>query len=142
MGMSASSSTITGAFIAIGAAILNAIGYTLQKKGHNKVNSFNRSSTGCKQKKIIQDKTWCIGMFIFIIGGLANALALYFAPQSVVLPLSAVTLVANTYAHILYFIHSIHVHNQSTKYIHKNYQNGPISKDPGGTYFGGAIHEN
>ena len=102
---SATASTIIGACIAITASILNAVGYTVQKKGHNQLNSYNRNNN--KQKKLYQEKTWCIGFGIFILGGIANAIALYFAPQSLVLPLSAVTLVANTYAHI---INSHHYH--------------------------------
>ena len=98
MPATATASTIIGACIAIVASILNAVGYTIQKSGHNKLNSYNRNNH--HQKKLWQEKTWCIGFAIFIAGGLANAIALYFAPQSLVLPLSAVTLVANTYAHI------------------------------------------
>lgn len=94
----ASISTIIGASIAIVASILNAVGYTLQKQGHNKLKAANRSnrSLGLKQKKILQEKTWCVGFSIFLLGGIANAMALYYAPQSLVLPLSAVTLVVNT----------------------------------------------
>ena len=101
MPVSATASTIIGACIAIAASILNAVGYTLQKDGHNKLKSYNRNNN--HQKKLFKEKTWCIGFWIFILGGLANAIALYFAPQSLVLPLSAVTLVANTYAHFTTF---------------------------------------
>eukprot|EP00483_Globobulimina_turgida_P010862 UN10883 len=96
MPFTATASTTIGAFIAIAASILNAIGYTLQKDGHNKLNSYNKLSPRGTRRKILSEKTWCIGFWIFIIGGIANAMALYFAPQSLVLPLSAITLVVNT----------------------------------------------
>eukprot|EP01084_Bolivina_argentea_P132288 233460_1 len=89
-----SSSTTIGACIAITASILNAIGFTLQKQGHNKLKQLNKDSP--RAKSMFSDKTWRIGFGIFLLGGLANAIALYFAPQSLVLPLSAITLVANT----------------------------------------------
>ena len=96
-----SGSTIIGACIAMLASILNAIGYTLQKEGHNKLNAYNKTkSRDDKKKGLFGEKSWCIGFWIYILGGLANAVALFYAPQSLVLPLSAVTLVANTYGHI------------------------------------------
>ena len=95
MAPSASSATIIGSCIAVTASILNAVGYTLQKQGHNKLKTHNKHND--EKKKLLTEKTWCIGFCIFLLGGLANAMALYYAPQSLVLPLSAVTLVANTY---------------------------------------------
>eukprot|EP01083_Nonionella_stella_P067204 177598_1 len=92
--LTASQSTTIGVCIAIAASILNAIGYTTMKQGHNKLKQCNRVSP--RTKSILSEKTWLIGFGIFIMGGISNAIALYFAPQSIVLPLSAVTLVANT----------------------------------------------
>ena len=97
----AASSTTIGALIAILASILNAIGYTIQKEGHNKL-KFHNKQVNERSKSILSEKTWCCGFGIFILGGIANAVALYFAPQSLVLPLSAITLVANTYVHIIH----------------------------------------
>eukprot|EP00485_Elphidium_margaritaceum_P023815 CAMPEP_0202712596 /NCGR_PEP_ID=MMETSP1385-20130828/43531_1 /ASSEMBLY_ACC=CAM_ASM_000861 /TAXON_ID=933848 /ORGANISM="Elphidium margaritaceum" /LENGTH=610 /DNA_ID=CAMNT_0049372683 /DNA_START=77 /DNA_END=1909 /DNA_ORIENTATION=- len=86
--------TIIGASIAIAASVFNAVGYTIQKKGHNRLKEYNKDKE--KKKKIIKEKTWAIGFGIYLIGGILNAVALFYAPQSLVLPLSAITLVVNT----------------------------------------------
>ena len=110
MTVTANLSTLIGAGIAIFASILNAVGYTLQKQGHNRLNKYNASLTAPEQKKkIISERIWVIGFSIFIVGGLANAMALYYAPQSLVLPLSAFTLVVNTYGHCTVFVHTLSV---------------------------------
>eukprot|EP01084_Bolivina_argentea_P220427 373576_1 len=50
-----------------------------------------------KERRYIQNKTWLLGFFLNgIVGSLLNIIALNYAPQSVVLPLSATTLVGNT----------------------------------------------
>jgi len=88
--------TIIGAIIAIAASIFNAVGYTVQKKGHNNLKIFNHDKPDSEKKKLIKEKTWATGFSIYLIGGLLNAVSLFYAPQSLVLPLSAITLVANT----------------------------------------------
>ena len=98
----AQTQTTIGAFIAIAASIFNAVGYTVQKMGHNKLKEFNKDKGDGEKKRLIKEKTWATGFSIYLIGGLLNAVSLFYAPQSLVLPLSAITLVANTYAHIVY----------------------------------------
>ena len=98
----AQTQTTIGAFIAIAASIFNAVGYTVQKKGHNKLKEYNKDLPDKEKKKLIKEKTWATGFSIYLIGGLLNAVSLFYAPQSLVLPLSAITLVANTYAHIIH----------------------------------------
>jgi len=96
--MDATTYTTIGAMLAIGAALLNAVGYTVQKKGHIRVKEHNKKAdaSGGPKKRLVRDKVWAIGFSVYLIGGLLNAVALFFAPQSLVLPLSAITLVANT----------------------------------------------
>lgn len=96
--MDATTATTIGAMLAIGAALLNAVGYTVQKKGHIRVKEHNKKAdeAGSPKKRLIRDKVWAIGFSVYLVGGLLNAVALFFAPQSLVLPLSAITLVANT----------------------------------------------
>lgn len=90
--------TTIGAMLAIGASIFNAVGYTVQKKGHLRLKEYNKDKSEHEKKRLIKEKVWAIGFSIYLVGGLLNAVSLFFAPQSLVLPLSAVTLVANTYA--------------------------------------------
>eukprot|EP00484_Ammonia_sp_Unknown_P021113 CAMPEP_0197036546 /NCGR_PEP_ID=MMETSP1384-20130603/14021_1 /TAXON_ID=29189 /ORGANISM="Ammonia sp." /LENGTH=627 /DNA_ID=CAMNT_0042466735 /DNA_START=142 /DNA_END=2025 /DNA_ORIENTATION=+ len=92
----ASADTTTGAMIAIAASIFNAVGYTVQKKGHNRLKEYNKDKTKEDRKRLINERIWAIGFAIYLIGGLLNAVALFYAPQSLVLPLSAITLVVNT----------------------------------------------
>eukprot|EP00484_Ammonia_sp_Unknown_P029764 CAMPEP_0197049678 /NCGR_PEP_ID=MMETSP1384-20130603/24761_1 /TAXON_ID=29189 /ORGANISM="Ammonia sp." /LENGTH=546 /DNA_ID=CAMNT_0042481993 /DNA_START=30 /DNA_END=1670 /DNA_ORIENTATION=- len=50
-----------------------------------------------KPKTYVSSKLWLLGFFLNgVVGSLLNILALNYAPQSVVLPLSATTLVGNT----------------------------------------------
>ena len=59
----------------------------------------NRSPSFKKQKKktYVKSKFWLLGFFLNgVVGSLLNIIALNYAPQSVVLPLSATTLVGNT----------------------------------------------
>ena len=103
--------TAIGAILAIGASIFNAIGYTIQKKGHNILKEYNQKHPSA-QKRLPQEKVWIMGFGVYLIGGLMNAVSLFFAPQSLVLPLSAITLVANTYMHILFKNTYIQTHTQ------------------------------
>eukprot|EP01084_Bolivina_argentea_P308056 532567_1 len=57
----------------------------------------NIDNSAIKKKKYIKNKLWLLGFFLNgVIGSLLNIIALNYAPQSVVLPLSATTLVGNT----------------------------------------------
>ncbi len=79
----------------IEASIFNAVGYTVQKKGHNRLKEYNKGKIDTEKKRLIKEKVWAWGFSIYLIGGLLNAVSLFYAPQSLVLPLSAITLVAN-----------------------------------------------
>lgn len=102
--------TTIGAMIAIAASIFNAIGYTVQKKGHIRLKQYNADKSDKEKKRLIKEKVWATGFAIYLIGGLLNAVSLFYAPQSLVLPLSAITLVANTYAHIVILPHFHAIH--------------------------------
>lgn len=152
--------TIFGAGLAIVGCLFQAVGFIMQKIGHNKIERFNNKVTkrlsrlnspqsknnqtasydadldiftaddateslknsmelqtppkrrnvglrkslspqpngrSLKKRNYLQSKMWLLGFFINgIIGSLLNIIALNYAPQSVVLPLSATTLVGNT----------------------------------------------
>eukprot|EP01083_Nonionella_stella_P128590 389686_1 len=88
--------TTIGAILAIAASICNAVGYTVQKKGHNRLKEYNKDKEDNEKKRLIKEKIWATGFSIYLIGGLLNAASLFYAPQSLVLPLSAITLLANT----------------------------------------------
>jgi len=88
--------TTIGAILAVAASIFNAIGYTVQKQGHTRLKEFNKDKEQHEKKRLIKEKVWAAGFGIYLIGGVLNAVSLFYAPQSLVLPLSATTLVANT----------------------------------------------
>eukprot|EP01084_Bolivina_argentea_P204942 350080_1 len=92
----ATTATTIGAILAIAASIFNAVGYTIQKKGHNRLKEYNKDKEDSEKKTLVKEKIWAIGFAIYLVGGLLNAGSLFYAPQSLVLPLSAITLVANT----------------------------------------------
>jgi len=94
--MDENTATTIGAFLAISASIFNAIGYTVQKKGHTRLKEHNKGKKDGEKKRLIKEKVWAMGFGIYLIGGMLNAVSLFYAPQSLVLPLSAITLVANT----------------------------------------------
>ena len=75
MALTAGTSTAIGACVAIIASILNAVGYTLQKQGHNKLNVHNAASPKHNQRAIITEKTWCVGFAIFVFGGMYDSLS-------------------------------------------------------------------
>ena len=89
--------------LASGGAILHAIAYVLQKYAHNKINDFNSqislsgiSDDSVKQKSFVSNAKWIFGFALFVLGSIMAAVALIFGAQSVVAPLGALTLVANT----------------------------------------------
>eukprot|EP01084_Bolivina_argentea_P219527 372309_1 len=78
-------------------AIAQAIGYVVQKKGHNQVNAGNLTIVNEKDKQSYTTSClWITGFLIYVIGSLLTAAALKWGAQSVVSPLGALTLVANT----------------------------------------------
>eukprot|EP01083_Nonionella_stella_P285923 973192_1 len=89
-------STSMGVILAVTASIFNAIGYTVQKQGHNRLQEYNEDKTGSDRKRLINEKIWALGFAIYLMGGVLNAISLFYAPQSLVLPLSAVTLVVSS----------------------------------------------
>eukprot|EP01084_Bolivina_argentea_P277403 473572_1 len=89
-------SSTLGVILAITASILNAIGYTIQKIGHNRVKEYNKYKKKNEIKVFYKDIVWIVGFAVYIVGGLTNVGALCYAPQSLVLPLSSITLVVNT----------------------------------------------
>ena len=83
--------------LASAGSIVQAIGYVIQKKAHNKVKALNTTIIDSKNKKsILSSCLWMIGFVTAVSGSLMNAAALKWGAQSVVAPLGALTLVANT----------------------------------------------
>ena len=89
--------TIIAVSLASAGAIGSAIGYVVQKKGHNQVNAFNNKQIKEEDKKtILTSWVWIIGFIVGVLGSITTASALKFGAQSVVAPLGALTLVANS----------------------------------------------
>ena len=89
--------TIIAVCLASAGSISQGIGYVVQKKGHNEVNAINNTTQNESEKKTyLTNCLWITGFVVYVIGSLLNAAALKFGAQSVVSPLGALTLVANT----------------------------------------------
>ena len=109
----ASTYTTIGAILAVTASLCNAVGYTVQKQGHTRLKEFNKGKEENEKKRLIKEKVWATGFGIYLVGGMLNAVSLFYAPQSLVLPLSATTLVANTYGHDHLFLYHITLNGDS-----------------------------
>ena len=109
--------------LASGGAIMHAVGYIIQKKGHMYVNEYNSQQgvaayssfgddhtpvppsdvasspselTKAKPISFVSNLQWVSGFVLYILGSLLAAIALNFGAQSVVAPLGSLTLVCNT----------------------------------------------
>ena len=88
--------TMIGVSMAIVGGIVQSFGFVAQKKGHNNVNELNKNVEKEKQKSIMTQWIWWLGLGTYSIGGITNAMALNFAAQSIIAPLSAINLATNT----------------------------------------------
>eukprot|EP01084_Bolivina_argentea_P021900 40702_1 len=83
--------------LSVAGAILSAIGYVMQKKGHiavidaNEIHEIQDEDTS----SFWSNKLWAAGFFVYVIGSLLTAAALKFGAQSVLAPLGALVLVCN-----------------------------------------------
>ena len=89
----APSTSVTSFWIGVVAAIVGsmvlAIGMNVQRLAHLRLQR-QRSKAN-----FLFDRTWQLGLVIFVFGNFGDAVALAFAPQSVVTPLGCFSLVAN-----------------------------------------------
>ena len=82
--------------LASAGSISSAIGYVVQKKGHNEVQELNKDKPDDQKTSYVKNCKWITGFAVYVLGSIFNAAALKFGAQSVVAPLGALTLVANT----------------------------------------------
>ncbi|KAI8866673.1 hypothetical protein GQ42DRAFT_107989, partial [Ramicandelaber brevisporus] len=74
----------------VGGSVLN-IGLNMQKKAY-----LNMDKLAAEKKNLpLGNMVWLTGFVVFILGNVANFTALQFAPQSLVAPLGAISLVTN-----------------------------------------------
>ena len=86
-----------GVILAIIGCILQAIGFIIQKIAHNKLEKINQDLPEDKHVSYLKSPIWIVGFIVNAVLGTAfNCIALKYAPQSLVLPLSATTLVGNS----------------------------------------------
>jgi len=71
------------------ARVITNLGLQLQKSAHTKIHLSGLS------KKYILDPLWMLGLILQVCGGFCDFFALSFAPQSVVAPIGAVSLIIN-----------------------------------------------
>eukprot|EP01084_Bolivina_argentea_P086398 156166_1 len=89
--------TIAAVCVSLIGNTVNAVGYVLEKKAHNTLQRENASLPFDEQKSYTRDCLWISGFLTFALGSLLHAGALAFGPQSLLTPVTSVTLVANTF---------------------------------------------
>jgi len=87
--------TIAGVILALIGNGLQGFGFVMQKLGHNKLKEYNDKNLS-KPKGYLTSCYWIFGFITVLAGSATNALALKYAAQSLVLPLSVTTLLVNT----------------------------------------------
>ena len=100
--MSTTGNTIIGVVLALVGGTIQSSGFIAQKKGHNQVNAINDELPKDEQKSVLTRWIWWVGIIIYTIGGALNAVALNFAAQSIISPISALNLA--TIAVLSYFV--------------------------------------
>ena len=89
--------TIAAVSVSLLGNTINAIGYIIEKKAHINLQAKNRLLPASKQKSYATDCLWLSGFITFALGSLLHAGALAFGPQSLLTPVTSVTLVVNTF---------------------------------------------
>eukprot|EP01084_Bolivina_argentea_P295708 509190_1 len=84
--------TIIGVSLAAIGGTIQSFGFILQKYGHNQVNNDNKNKEKNEQKSVLTKWVWYVGIMIYTIGGTMNSIALNYAAQSIISPLSALNL--------------------------------------------------
>ena len=84
--------TLIGVALSLAGGTVQSFGFILQKKGHNQVNEENGEKTGPFQNSVLSKWIWWLGLFIYTMGGALDSVALNYAPQSILSPVSAVKL--------------------------------------------------
>ena len=87
--MPPTNSWLIGVSLTLTARIITNFGLQLQKHAHSKILISGVS------RKYIFDPLWILGLILQISGGFSDFFALSFAPQSVIAPLGAVSLIIN-----------------------------------------------
>ena len=77
-------SWVIGVLLSTVAGIVNAIGVIMQKLAH----TANDALPEEERRSYLCNPTWLIGFAVYVVGNIANAFALAFAPQSVITPLN------------------------------------------------------
>lgn len=83
---------MVGVALAVGAAGFTNVGINLQKLSHRK-----REEATLLTEKRYSRTLWIVGIFLMILGAIADFIALGLAAQSIVAPLGSLTLVFNVY---------------------------------------------
>ncbi len=81
-------SWVIGVLLSTVAGIVNAIGVIMQKLAH----TANDALPEEERRSYLCNPMWLFGFAIYVIGNVANAFALAFAPQSVITPLNRLAL--------------------------------------------------
>ncbi len=89
--------TFLSILIAVVGNLIHSVAFIIEKIGHHKNIVKNETRSADKQKSYVKNTTWIIGIFLYATGSGVIAVALSIGPQSLLVPLKAVTLVCNTY---------------------------------------------
>jgi hypothetical protein len=75
---------VFGVMLSCAAGIINAAGIIMQKRSH----SDNIALPEHQRRSYLCTPMWLVGFAIYVLGNIANAFALVYAPQSIITPLN------------------------------------------------------
>jgi hypothetical protein len=81
-------SWVIGVLLSTVAGIVNAIGVIMQKLAH----TANDALPVEERRSYLCNPMWLLGFAVYVVGNIANAFALAYAPQSVITPLNRLVL--------------------------------------------------
>ena len=84
--------TFIGVILAASGGIVQSFGFTAQKRGHMQANAANESLPKDEQKSVLFQWIWWLGIATYTVGGALNSIALNYAAQSIIAPISAINL--------------------------------------------------
>ncbi len=91
-------SWVIGVLLSTVAGIVNAIGVIMQKLAH----TANDALPEEERRSYLCNPMWLFGFAVYVVGNVANAFALAYAPQSVITPLNR--LICIVFAFHVHFI--------------------------------------
>jgi len=87
-----------GLMLSITGNCFRAVGFILQKTGHNRVMEKNLAENAeASEASFVKNWVWQVGMVTYVLGSFLHLAAMNFGPLTLLMPMEAITLVANTF---------------------------------------------